>query len=157
MSGVRASSIRIESTSSTIAYAWLRCDGAVERDGHVVAQIVEAELGVRPVRDVAGVGLAPLGERHHVLDGADGRAELLVHGARPLGVALREVVVDGDEVDASARERVQVERLHGDVNVFPSPVFCSAMSPSWSTIPPMSWTSKSRTPIVRLNASRTAA
>src|SRR6188508_2743452 len=29
------------------------------------------------------------------------------------------------------------------------------MSPSWRTMPPISWTSKRRTPIVRLNASRT--
>ena len=43
-------------------------DGAVERDGHVVAEVVEAELGVRPVRDVGLVGLPALGERHHVLD-----------------------------------------------------------------------------------------
>ena len=114
MSGVRASSIRIESTSSTIANAWLRWTVPSRLDGHVVAQVVEAELGVRPVRDVGGVRLAPLGERHHVLDGADASAELLVDRPRPLGVALREVVVDGHEVDALARERVQVQRLHGD-------------------------------------------
>ena len=80
------------------------------RDGHVVAQIVEAELGVRAVGDVGGVRLAPLGERHHVLDEADGHAEALEDGAVPLGVALGEVVVDRDEVDAGAGEPVQVER-----------------------------------------------
>ena len=89
-------------------------DDAVERDGHVVAQVVEPELGVRPVRDVAGVRLAALRERHQVLDEADRAAEQLVHGPRPLGVALGEVVVDGDEVDAAAGEAVQVERLDGD-------------------------------------------
>src|SRR3954468_4905988 len=41
--------------------------------------------------------------------------------------------------------------------VLPSPVFISAMSPSWRTMPPISCTSKRRTPIVRLKASRTAA
>ncbi len=55
-------------------------DDVVERDGHVVAQVVEAELGVRPVRDVAAVGLAPLRERHEVLDVADRAAEQLVDG-----------------------------------------------------------------------------
>src|SRR6266511_2439236 len=89
-------------------------DGAVERDGHVVAQVVEAELGVRPVRDVGRVGLFPLRERHHVLDVGDRHAEALVDAAVPLGVALGEVVVDGDEVDALALERVQVEREAGD-------------------------------------------
>ena len=36
-------------------------DGVLERDGHVVAQVVEAELGVRPVGDVGGVGLVARG------------------------------------------------------------------------------------------------
>ena len=53
-------------------------------------------------------------ERHQVLDEADRAAEQLVDGLRPLGVALREVVVDGDEMDAAAGEAVQVERLDGD-------------------------------------------
>ena len=89
-------------------------DEAVLRDGHVVAQVVEAELGVRAVGDVGVVGRLALGERHHVLDRADGHPEPLEDGPVPLGVALGEVVVDGDEVDAGAGERVQVERERGD-------------------------------------------
>ena len=89
-------------------------DDVVERDRHVVAQVVEPELRVRPVRDVARIRLAALRERHEVLDGPDGAAELLVHRPRPLGIALRQVVVDRDEVDAAARESVEVERLHCD-------------------------------------------
>ena len=38
---------------------------------HVVAQVVEAELVVRPVGDVGGVGLLPLGVVQIVLDDAD--------------------------------------------------------------------------------------
>ena len=38
----------------------------------------------------------------------------LVHGARPLGVALCEVVVDRHEVHAGPRQRVEEERLRGD-------------------------------------------
>ena len=38
----------------------------------------------------------------------------LEHAAVPLGVALGEVVVDRDEVDARARERVQEQRHRGD-------------------------------------------
>ena len=87
-------------------------DRALERHGHVVAEIVEAELGVRPVRDVALVHRAALVERHEVLDGADGGAERFVHRPRPLRVALGEVVVDGDEVDVVPRERVEIQRLH---------------------------------------------
>ena len=85
-------------------------DEAVEADRHVVAQVVEAELGVRAVRDVSVVRDLALGERHHVLDRADGHAEAFEDAAVPLGVALCEVVVDGDEVDALALEPVQIER-----------------------------------------------
>ena len=83
---------------------------SLERDGHVVAQVVESELRVRPVRDVGRVRLAPARERHHVLDRGDGDAQPVEHGLVPLGVALREVVVDRHEMDVLARERVQVER-----------------------------------------------
>ena len=87
---------------------------AVERDRHVVAQIVEAELGVRPVRDVGVVRLLARPERHHVLDVGGAHAERLEDGQRPLAVALGEVVVHRDEVHAAAGERVQVERLRRD-------------------------------------------
>jgi hypothetical protein len=60
ISGVRASSTRMESTSSTMAKlcAALHHLGAVVF--HVVAQIVEAEFVVGGVGDVAGIGLAAL-------------------------------------------------------------------------------------------------
>ena len=89
-------------------------DALLERDRHVVAEVVEPELGVRPVRDVALVRFLPLAERQHVLDVGDSHAEPLEDAAVPLGVALGEVVVDRDEVDAAARQRVQVERQRGD-------------------------------------------
>src|SRR6059058_2624070 len=43
------------------------------------------------------------------------------------------------------------------VSVLPSPVFISAIEPSWRTIPPISWTSKWRWPSVRRAASRVSA
>ena len=89
-------------------------DDVVERDRHVVAEVVEPELRVRAVGDVARVRLAALGERHQVLDEADRATEQLVHGAGPLGVSLREVVVHRHEVHATAEEPVEIERLHGD-------------------------------------------
>ena len=46
----------------------------LQRLGHVVAQVVEAELGVRPVRHVGGVGAVLLVDRLHVLQHADVRA-----------------------------------------------------------------------------------
>ena len=84
---------------------------ALEVDDEVVAQEVEAELVVRAVRDVRGVGLAPrdgpqvaqalIGrvmvrveqERGVVLDRSDAHPEPMEDGADPLRVALGEVVV----------------------------------------------------------------
>ena len=114
MSGVRASSIRIESTSSTIAKWCPRCTMLVELELHVVAQVVEAELVVGAVGDVRAVGDLPLLVVELVLDDADRHAEEAVDASHPLRVAAREVVVDGDDVDALAFERVQIGGKRGD-------------------------------------------
>ena len=81
---------------------------------HVVAQVVEAELVVGAVGDVGRVGGAPLGGLQPVHDHADGEPEERVDAAHPFRVALGEVVVDGDDVDAAAGERVQVDGEGGD-------------------------------------------
>jgi hypothetical protein len=76
--------------------------------GHVVAQVVEAELVVRAVGDVGGVLLAAL---LRVLAGEDasGRhAEGAEDATHELGLVAGEVVVDGDDVDATRRDRVEV-------------------------------------------------
>ena len=81
---------------------------------HVVAQIVEAELVVGAVGDVAVVGLLALLVVEPVHDGADGEAEEAVDLPHPFGVALGQVVVDGDHVHAAARQRVEIDRERGD-------------------------------------------
>ena len=73
MSGVRASSMRMLSTSSTIAEGALTLHPLLELHDHVVAQIVEPELVVRAVGDVGRVGLAPL-------DGSQVEQPLVVRG-----------------------------------------------------------------------------
>ena len=82
-------------------------DLLLERGRHVVAQVVEAELGVRAVGDVGGVGVALLLVGLHVLQHADADAEHVVDRLHPHRVAAGEVVVDGDDVHAAAAERVQ--------------------------------------------------
>ena len=47
-------------------------------------------------------------------DAADGQAQELVDGAHPRRVALGEVVVDGDDVDAAAGERIEIDGEGGD-------------------------------------------
>ena len=69
---------------------------------HVVAQIVEAEFVVGGVGDVAGIGRAALLVGKAVDDDAGGQAEEAVDAAHPFGVALGEVVVDGNDMDALA-------------------------------------------------------
>ena len=124
ISGVRASSIRMLSASSTIAKWCVRWTGvsasavlAAAEEGllerlavgvaeleplQLVAEEVEAELLAGAVGDVAGVGGAAVAVGLAGLDAADGQAEQLVDRRHPLGVALGEVVVDGDDVDALA-------------------------------------------------------
>ncbi len=85
-----------------------------ELELHVVAQVVEAELVVGAVGDVGAVGLAALLVGEVMDDDADGEAEEAVDLAHPFGVALGEVVVHRDDVDAAAGERVQVGGQGGD-------------------------------------------
>ena len=49
-----------------------------------------------------------------MLEAADGEAEEGVGLAHPHGVALSEVVIDGDDVNAPALERVEVDGECGD-------------------------------------------
>ena len=81
---------------------------------HVVAQVVEAELVVRAVGDVAAVGDLPFLVVQVVLDDADRHAEEAVDAAHPLRVAAGEVVVHRDDVDALAGEGVQIRGQGGD-------------------------------------------
>ena len=75
-------------------------------DGHVVPQVVEAELVVGTVGDVGGVGRAALVAREVMDDQAHAQAEEAVHLAHPLAVALGKIVVHGDDVDAVAVQGV---------------------------------------------------
>ena len=86
----------------------------LEAEREVVAQVVEAELVVGAEGDVGAVGRALLVGRLAGPHDADVHAEEAVDRAHPLGVAAGEVVVDGDDVGALARQRVQVRRQRRD-------------------------------------------
>ena len=81
---------------------------------HVVAQIVEAELVIGAVGDVAVVGLLALLVVEPVHDHADGEAEEIVDLPHPFGVALGQIVVDGDHVHAARGQGVEIDRERGD-------------------------------------------
>ena len=76
--------------------------------GHVVAQIVEAELVVGAVGDVAGVLLTALGGRLSHEDAAGGQPQEAVDAPHEVGLVLGEVVVDGHDVNALAGQGPQV-------------------------------------------------
>ena len=84
-------------------------DHLLARIFHIVAQVIEAELVVRAVGDVRPVGVAPLLVGEVGDDHPDRHAEEAVDLAHPVGVAAGEIVVDGDDVDALALERVQID------------------------------------------------
>ncbi len=71
--------------------------------GHVVAQVVEAELVVGAVGDVGGVLLAALLRGLAGEDAAGRHAEGAEDAAHELGLVAGEVVVDRDDVHAAAR------------------------------------------------------
>ena len=77
-------------------------------EGHVVPQVVEAHLVVGAVGDVGGVGGLALGLVQAVDDEAHGEAHEAENLAHPLAAVLGQVVVDGDDVDALARQGVEV-------------------------------------------------
>ncbi len=83
--------------------------------GHVVTQVVEAELVVRTEGDVAVIGaLALVGIGLVLVDAVHAEAVELVQRAHPLGVTLTQVIVHGDHVHALAGERVQEHRQRRD-------------------------------------------
>ncbi len=81
---------------------------------HVVAQVVEAELVVRPVGDVGVVLLAPHGGRLARDDRSGRHAEGAVDAAHEVGLVGREEVVDRDDVDALAGDRIEIGGQGGD-------------------------------------------
>ena len=179
ISGVRASSMRMLSASSTIGEIVGALDGQLCLHGgspraqegllerlavgvaeleplQLVAEEVEAEFLAGAVGDVAGVG-AP---RERVglpgLDAADRQPQQLVDRRHPFGVAAGQVVVDRDDVHALARQGIEERGQGGDQGLaFAGLELGDARL--WIATPPTSWTSKCRWPIVRLAASRTSA
>jgi len=91
-----------------VVMAALHAIGRLKR--HIVAQVVETELVVGSVGDILRIGRAPRLVVHVRQDSPDGDAEIREYRAHPLGIALRQVVVDGDDMDALAFERVEVGR-----------------------------------------------
>ena len=77
-------------------------------DGHVVAQVIEAEFVVRPECDVGQISLAPaVGVRLVLVNAIDRQPVKHVKRSHPLRVTLREVVVDRHHMYAFAGKGVE--------------------------------------------------
>ena len=74
----------------------------------VVAKVVEAELVIGRVYNVAGIGFFLFVIVHAGYYNADFKTHKFMDLTHPLRVALREVIVDGDYVHALARQSVEV-------------------------------------------------
>ena len=110
ISGVRASSIRIEVDLVDDRVDVPALDHVLEPILHVVAQIVEAELVVGAVGDVAVVGLLALLVVQPVHDHPDRKPEEIVDLPHPFGVALGQVIVHRHHVHAAPGQRVEIDR-----------------------------------------------
>ena len=79
-------------------------------DGHVVTKIVESELIVRDIGDVACIGCPALIAGHAVQNDTACKAHELIRLAHPFAVTLCEVIVDRDNVDAFSLQCVEIAR-----------------------------------------------
>ena len=79
-------------------------------EGHVVAQIIEAELVVGPVDHVGPVGGLLLLGRHVRHHHSGGHADIRVDMAHPLGVAPSQVIVDRDNMNAAPGQGIEIRR-----------------------------------------------
>ena len=77
-------------------------------DDHVIPQIIEAQLVIRAIGNVAGIGLAAVGGLHVMDDQAHGQTHEPMYLAHPLAIAPSQIVVNGNDMDALARQRVQI-------------------------------------------------
>ena len=84
----------------------------VQRVRHVVAQVVEAVFVVGSVGDVGAVGGATLVGGQPGQDHPDVQTEESVHATHPLAVTFGQVIVDRDDVDTLAAQRIEVCRQH---------------------------------------------
>ena len=82
-------------------------DTLARGEHHVIAQIIEAELVVGAIRDIRGVGGLLVGVGKLGKIDADGQSEEFVDPAHPIGVALRQIIIDGDDVHAISRQRIE--------------------------------------------------
>ena len=81
---------------------------------HVVTQVVETELVVRPIRDIGLVLLAPCGRIHIGHDATGAHPQESEDTAHQVRLVFRQEVIDRDHVHALAGQRVEIGRGRGN-------------------------------------------
>ena len=77
-------------------------------DHHVVTKVIESQLVIGHIGDVASVSRASLLRLHVVQNHAHGKAQEFMNLSHPLGVTLRQIVVDSYDMHAPSLQGVQV-------------------------------------------------
>ena len=85
-------------------------DNVVKRAHHVVTQVVEAQLVIGAVSDVAGISFLTLCRARLGEDNTNAKTQPTVHTAHHLGVTLSQVIVDRNDVNALTFKCVEVSR-----------------------------------------------
>ncbi len=111
---MRASSIRIEFDLVDNGIGVPALHHVLDPVLHIVAQVIEAELVVGAVGDVAVVMLLARFIVEAVYDDPDRESEECVNLAHPFGVARGEIIVDGDDVNTASGQRIEIDRKGRD-------------------------------------------
>ena len=82
----------------------------LSRKREIVTQVVKTELIVRRIRNVARIGITFFFLGLAAFGYADGQAKKFVDRSHPVGVALRQVFVNRDDMHAIATQRIQIGR-----------------------------------------------
>ena len=83
-------------------------------NGHVIPQIVKAQLVVGAVGNVSSIGCPALIRAHAGNHQAHSQAHIAVDLAHPFGVTLGQIIVDRNHMDALAGERIEIAGQNGD-------------------------------------------
>ena len=80
----------------------------------IIAQIIKAKLIIGAIGDITLIGGAALCIWHIAGNTTDRQAEKLINLPHPSGITLCQIVIDGDHMHASARQRIEIDGQRGD-------------------------------------------
>ena len=78
----------------------------LERIFHIVAQVIKAQLIIGRIGNVGGIGVFALVIVHLMGDAANPQPHGFMHLAHPIGIALRQIIIDRDHMHRLARQGI---------------------------------------------------